>query len=128
MQACEDGLKGLEQRGYVVWRVVGFSAIDQGRNQLATDALAEGFDETMWIDSDGAVFPADGQPDAGGILVSGRGLCVFERARQCGFNVMADTTVRLWHYGQYGYAWEDAGVDRPRHATFTLNFGDSPAR
>ena len=27
-------------------------AIDQGRNQMATDALIDGFDETMWIDSD----------------------------------------------------------------------------
>ena len=44
--------KALERRGYVVRRVVGFSAIDQGRNQLATDAMAEGFEETMWIDSD----------------------------------------------------------------------------
>ena len=30
----------------------GYAAIDQGRNQMATDALIEGFDETMWIDSD----------------------------------------------------------------------------
>ncbi len=49
---CEAGLRELEKRGYQVRRVGGFSAIDQGRNQLATDALLDGFEETMWIDAD----------------------------------------------------------------------------
>jgi hypothetical protein len=49
---CEDGLKELERRGYTVRRGRGFSAIDQGRNQMASAALMDGFDETMWIDSD----------------------------------------------------------------------------
>lgn len=49
---CEHGLRELEKSGYQVRRVGGFSAIDQGRNQLATDALLDGFEETMWIDSD----------------------------------------------------------------------------
>jgi hypothetical protein len=211
VQACEDGLKALERRGYVVRRVVGFSAIDQGRNQLATDAMAEGFEETMWIDSDVGfepdavetlrrrrlpivcgIYPQKGKravachvmpgtpkltfgrdgglheilyAGAGFLLVRrevyqtlqeklklpvcnerfGRPMVPFfqpmacesegghwylaedyafcERARRCGLKIMADTTIRLWHYGTYGYAWEDAGVDRPRHATFTLNFG-----
>jgi GT2 family glycosyltransferase len=26
-----------------------------------------------------------------------------ERARQCGFKIMADTTIRLWHIGEYAY-------------------------
>src|SRR5262249_17478654 len=30
-----------------------------------------------------------------------------ERARQCGYRVFADTTVRLQHIGMYGYGWED---------------------
>ena len=50
--ACEQGLIELQRRGYEVWRVGGYAAIDQGRNQMATDALAAGFDETFWIDSD----------------------------------------------------------------------------
>ncbi|MDB5216342.1 MAG: hypothetical protein JWO86_4269 [Myxococcaceae bacterium] len=49
---CERGLARLETRGYVVRRVSGHAAIDQGRSQMATDALAEGFDEIMWVDSD----------------------------------------------------------------------------
>lgn len=49
---CEEGLRELEAIGFVVRRVPGFSAIDQGRNQLATDAMFDGFEATMWIDSD----------------------------------------------------------------------------
>jgi len=37
---CEESLRRLEQRGYPVWRVCGYSAIDAARNQIATDALA----------------------------------------------------------------------------------------
>ena len=39
--AVDDALKELEKRGYPVWRVRGYSAIDQGRNQLATDAMEQ---------------------------------------------------------------------------------------
>lgn len=56
---CERGLAELERRGYPVWRVHGYAAIDQGRNQMATDALRKGFTETMWIDADIAFDPDD---------------------------------------------------------------------
>lgn len=56
---CERGLIALEQRGYAVRRVGGYAAIDQGRSQMATDALADGFDEIMWIDSDIGFAPDD---------------------------------------------------------------------
>ena len=52
-------MRELERRGYQVRRVGGYAAIDQGRNQMATDALLDGFEETMWIDSD-----MDFHPDA----------------------------------------------------------------
>lgn len=41
-----------------------------------------------------------------------------ERATRAGFKVMADTTIRLWHYGLYGYSWEDAGQDGTRYETY----------
>jgi len=56
---CEDALRELERRGYAVWRVRGYSAIDAARNQMASDALAQGFDELMWIDSDIVFDPDD---------------------------------------------------------------------
>jgi hypothetical protein len=212
-QECDDALKELERRGYQVRRVAGYAAIDQGRNQLATDALIEGFEETLWIDSDVGFHPdavdqlrahphpmvcgvypqkgkralachvMPGQPSMtfgkrGGLvemLYAGTGFLLIrrevyltvmerlklpvcnerfdrptipfflpmvrpieegywylaedyafcERARQCGFRILADTSIRLWHIGYYRYGWEDAGLERQRFGTFTLNFGDA---
>ena len=55
---CDRALRELEKRGYHVWRVWGHAAIDQGRSQMATDALAQGFEELMWIDADTGFDPA----------------------------------------------------------------------
>jgi len=49
---CERALEELDRRGYVVRRMCGYAAVDQGRNQMATDALLDGYEETMWIDAD----------------------------------------------------------------------------
>lgn len=209
VRQCEDGLRQLEREGYEVWRISGFAAIDQARNQIATDALLAGYDETMWIDSDigfdplsvqqlrrldlpitCGIYPRKGQRalashvvpgtrdvefgKSGGlkeILYAGTGFLhvrriVYQsmqnrlslpvcnerflrptipffqpmihsteegfwyqaedyafcnRARQCGYRIMADTRIRLWHYGEYGYSWEDAGLERPRFEAFNLN-------
>jgi hypothetical protein len=56
--ACDHALRQLERMGYPVWRVPGFSAIDTARSQIATDAVARGFEELMWIDSDTEFDPA----------------------------------------------------------------------
>jgi hypothetical protein len=216
---CEEGLRELEKRGYPIRRVRGFSAIDQGRNQMASDALNDGFAETMWIDTD-IGFAADAverlrshdlpivaglypQPGArslacellpgteklvfgeeGGLVEVkhvaagflhvrrvayeairaacelphcntrfGPGLWPFfmptaalhasdgsseaapsprhryltedfafcHRAREAGLKIMADTTVRLWRLGSYGYGWEDAGSDPERFDTYDFH-------
>jgi len=206
---CEEGLRALEARGYCVRRVRGYAAIDQARSQLASDALAEGFDEIMWIDADMGFDPDDveklrghGLPIVGAIGVKkglralacsvlpgtqqvvfgkagglievlyagaaflltrrevyesiaaqcalpecnqrferplrpyfmpmivpdephgqwylGEDYAFCHRARQCGFKIMADTTIRLRHYGGYGFTWEDAGADRERFASYVL--------
>ena len=44
-----------------------------------------------------------------------------ERARVCGYKIMADTRVRLRHFGKYGYSWEDIGSELPRFADYQLN-------
>ena len=46
---CDRSLKELEKRGYPIRRVAGFAAIDQARNQLVTDALIDGYEETLLI-------------------------------------------------------------------------------
>ncbi len=229
---CQTALLELERRGYVVRRVEGFSAIDQARNQIGSDALADGFQETLWIDSDVGFNPDDvekmrkhglpitcgiypkkgkrelavhilpGTPNfrfgvTGGLhelLYGGAGFLhvrcnVYQlmieklslpvcnehanrpmwpffqpmirmaprkqgdaesrlgesrhidatpprqghwylaedyafchRARLCGIPIIADTTIRLWHVGDYSYSWEDAGIDRQRFGDFDFQF------
>ena len=206
---CARGLAELAERGYEVRRVTGYAAIDQGRGQMATDALADGFEEIMWIDSDigftaesvellrghglplvCGIYPKKGQralachllpeteqvvfgeggglleilyaatgfllthrtvyetmaaheelpvcnqrfgrpivpyflpliiPDPGGHWYLGEDFAFSERARRSGFQVMADTRIRLDHVGRRGYTWEDAGSDRPRYATYNFS-------
>lgn len=205
---CEQGLQGLERAGVRVVRSGGSSAIDVARNVLASDALHDGAESLLFIDSDigfvphdalrllarpepvvAAVYPkkgpraltshfAEGVTEvvfgrgatglyplryaATGFLRIraevlrrmvedldlplcntqwGRGLWPFflplvvpqadgrlhylgedwafsHRLRQVGVTPMADTSVRLWHYGRYGYGWEDAGTDPARYPTF----------
>ena len=45
------------------------------------------------------------------------------RLARIGVTPMADTSIRLWHYGRYGYGWEDVGVESKRSATYTHRFG-----
>ncbi len=191
-------------------RVAGYAAIDQGRNQLATDALVDGFEEVIWVDSDVAFHPdsidqlrshseeivcgiypqknklalaSHVMPGTqsitfgrdGGlqeILYAGTGFLLIrrsafqtifeqlhlpicnerfgrptipffmpmtreieegswylaedyafcERARRCGIKIYADTSIRLWHIGNYKFGWEDAGMERPRFGSFTMHF------
>ncbi len=211
---CEDALRELERRGYAVWRVRGYSAIDAARNQMAYDALAQRFDELMWIDSDIVFDPDDVDklrrhdlplvcgiypkkacrqlasaflPDTRQVSFGVRGglteilYCAFgfvhtrrllyetirrqlelplcnqrfqgaplvpyfaplavgegeqawylnedyafcERARRCGFRILADTSIRLWHVGSYRYGWEDAGRDVERFSDYTFHVTDA---
>jgi hypothetical protein len=213
---CEAALQRLEQSGLTVRRVRGYSAIDAARNQMATNALADGFDELIWVDSDVLFRPEDvatlrnhdlplvcgvcpkkgprqfacaflpgtrsitfgrdggltevrycgfglvytrrvvyetiqerlrlpvcnqrfGQSlvpffaplvveDAEGAWYLSEDYAFCERARQCGFRIMADTSLRLWHVGSYRYGWEDAGSDKPRYGTYTFHMGGPPGK
>jgi hypothetical protein len=213
-QECERSLKELELGGYPVRRVSGYAAIDQGRNQMATDALLAGFAETFWIDSDigfdpddvervrrarfpicCGIYPQKGKRAIASHVIPGTTKLVFgegggpvellycgtgflhirrevyltvirqlklpvcnerferpmfpfflpmirasddghwylaedysfcERARQCGYKIMADTRIRLWHFGQYGYGWEDAGAAPSRYGSYSLNLAENP--
>lgn len=203
---CEEALRVLESRGYPVRRRHGSSQIDLCRSEMASDAVRDGFEETLWIDSDIVFNPDDVErlrlhclpivcgiypkkgfralschalPDTkqivfgeqGGvleILYAATGFLLVrrqvyidmqhqlelpwcnerfgppivpyflpvvkcdgvgrwymsedysfcERARQCGYRIWADTTIRLKHLGQYAYGWEDAGSALPRYDTY----------
>lgn len=206
---CERALRALEDRGYPVRRVYGYAAIDQARSQMASDALADGFEELMWIDSDirfdpedverlrahdasvvSVIYPKKGvralashlEPETneivfgrgGGLLAIryaatgflltrravyedirhacalpvcnerfgkpvvpyflpmtlederghwylGEDFAFSERARRAGHEIYADTTIRLFHIGKYGFSWEEAGSDAPRYGTYKFH-------
>jgi len=44
-----------------------------------------------------------------------------ERARQAGYKIYADTSIRLWHFGNSPFGWEDAGAEVRRFATFQFS-------
>ena len=56
---CEQGLRALEQGGVRVVRRGGSSAIDAARNELASNALHDGFEAILFIDADIGFDPAD---------------------------------------------------------------------
>lgn len=55
----DEALRALEFQGVRVHRAYGQSAIDAARSRLATQALAAGYQEILWIDSDVAFTVAD---------------------------------------------------------------------
>ncbi len=56
---CDAALSELERRGYAVRRIRGYSQIDVARNEIVSYALADGYEETFWIDSDVVFHPDD---------------------------------------------------------------------
>lgn len=46
------------------------------------------------------------------------------RARQAGYKIYADTTVRLGHIGRYAFSWEDAGGSNQRFGGYTFRVID----
>ncbi len=206
---CEQALRQLEGAGVRVVRRGGCSAIDAARNELVSDALHDGAESLLFIDSDIGFDPADAlrllarpEPIASGVypkkgmreLASifadgvqellfgpeavgayplkyaatgflrmkasvlrrmiaelkmplcnthwGRGVWPFfqpliiphgpdkwhylgedwafsYRLAQIGVTPVADTTIRLWHWGRYGFGWEDAGHTPERYRSYS---------
>lgn len=208
----EYSLMQVAQKGYAFQRMFGCANVDIARAVLASDALAQGFEELFWIDSDIAfrledferlrqhdlplvcgLYPkkivegglaailmddtdklifgevgglieikwagtgffytkrcvyediisklklspcAIGNPGPGypffmpfTIPLNGDGMHAYlgddtsfcERARQAGYKIYADTTIRLHHIGKYRYSWEDVAGERARYSTVPCN-------
>jgi hypothetical protein len=210
---CEQALQRLEQAGVRVVRRAGCSAIDVARNEMLSDALHDGAESMLFIDSDVGFEPADAlrllarpEPVVGGVYAKkkqrelasefaegvktilfgpdavgpyplkyaatgflrvragvlrrmiaelrlprcnthwGRGVWPFfmpmivphgkdkvhylaedwafsYRLAQIGITPLADTSVRLWHWGRYGFSWEDAGSDVKRYRSYSYELG-----
>lgn len=55
----EQSLRVLNERGYQIFQLRGGSAIDLVRSHMVTQAILNGFKETMWIDADTDFEPDD---------------------------------------------------------------------
>ncbi len=208
---CEQALRQLEGAGVRVLRRGGCSAIDVARNELLSEALHDGAERMLFVDSDVGFDPADAirllarpEPVVAGIYAKkgmrelasifadgvkevlfgpdavgpyplkyaatgflrirstalrqmiadlklplcnthwGRGVWPFfqpmivphgpekwhylaedwafsHRLAQIGVTPVADTTIRLWHWGRYSYGWEDAGSTVARYRSYSYN-------
>lgn len=47
------------------------------------------------------------------------------RARQCGYNVMVDTMIRLGHIGKYEYSWEEITDNKQRLNSLSLHIKEN---
>ena len=206
---CEQALRQLEAEGVRVVRRGGCSGIDVARNDMISEALHDGAESILFVDSDIAFDPRDAlrllerpEPVISGVYAKkgmremasvfaegvnevlfgvdakepyplryaatgflrirasvlrrmitelklplcntqwGRGLWPFfqplavpqgpdafhylgedwafsYRLGQIGITPLADTSIRLWHWGRYGYTWEEAGSSAPRYASYS---------
>jgi hypothetical protein len=90
--ACDDGLRELERRGISVRRHRSSAAIDRMRCELATTALADGFDELMWIDSDTTFNPDDIERLRGYDLPIVGGICAKKGVQDLAVHLEPGTT------------------------------------
>jgi glycosyltransferase involved in cell wall biosynthesis len=60
--------------------------------------------------------------EAGDARYLGEDWSFCHRLRQIGITPMADTSIRLFHIGAYGYSWEDAAAPPVRYPHLTFNF------
>jgi hypothetical protein len=206
---CQQSLGNLEAEGVRVVRRGGCSAIDVARNEMISDALHDGAQAMLFIDSDIGFDPADAlrlfsrpEPVISGVYAKkgmremasvfaegikevlfgpdapapyplryaatgflriqasvlrrmiaelklplcntlwGLGMWPFfqplvvpqgpdkfhylgedwafsYRLSQIGITPLADTTIRLWHWGRYGYTWEEAGSSATRYRSYS---------
>jgi len=206
---CEQALRQLEGEGVKVTRRGGCSAIDVARNEMASDALHDGAESILFIDSDIGFEPASAlrlldhvEPVVSGVYAKkgmremasvfaegikevlfgadavelyplryaatgflrihasvlrrmitelrlplcnthwGRGQWPFfqplvvpqgqnkfhylgedwafsYRLGQIGITPLADTSIRLWHWGRYGFTWEEAGSSAERYRSYS---------
>lgn len=67
------------------------------------------------------------RPDGDGWWYLADDFAFCHRARQCGYRIMADTSIRLWHLGSRAFSWEEAGCPVRRYSTYHFRLSDPPA-
>ena len=49
------------------------------------------------------------------------------RLHQIGITPLADTSIRLWHFGTYPFGWEDAGGETTRRPVYRMKIDPEPS-
>lgn len=60
-------------------------------------------------------------PLGDGFRYLGEDYAFSERCRQMGVTPLADTKIRLSHWGYYGYTWDDTSESRQKHKTYNYD-------
>jgi glycosyltransferase involved in cell wall biosynthesis len=63
------------------------------------------------------------ETEKGGHHYLGEDWAFSHRLGRIGVTPLADTSIRLWHYGRHPFGWEEAGIDPQRHPSFTYRLG-----
>ncbi|MGC8644631.1 MAG: hypothetical protein ACP5XB_32600, partial [Isosphaeraceae bacterium] len=56
--------------------------------------------------------------DDGGFHYLGEDWAFSHRLALIGVTPLADTSIRLWHYGRHGFGWEEAGAGITRYSSY----------
>ncbi len=75
---------------------------------------------TRWGKGEWPFFQPTIVPDPGGPHYLGEDWSFSHRLGLIGVTPLADTSIRLWHFGRYAYGWEDAVAELPRYRNFTF--------
>ena len=118
--ACERGLRELERRGLEVRRYPSTAAVDRTRCDAASAALADGFDELMWIDADVVFEPDDVLRLRGHALPVVAGVYAKRGAKALAFEPLPETTALTFGAGGglHDVRYVGAGFVLARRAVF----------
>ena len=77
------------------------------------------WDQGVWPFLLPLIIPHDG----GKLHYLGEDWAFSHRLNQIGVTPLTDTSARLWHWGRYGYGWEDAGSEAARYRSYNYRLG-----
>jgi len=108
------------------YAAAGFMRIDASVLRRMVEALGLPLCNTNWGRGYWPFFQPTVVPHAaGGSHYLGEDWAFSHRLGLIGVVPLADTSIRLWHFGRHAFGWEDAGLDPPtRYRCFAFRLAD----
>jgi len=100
------------------YAATGFLKISTGCLSEMIEKLELPLCNTQWGEGFWPFFQPVVIPSDWGFHYLGEDWAFSHRLAAIGVTPLADTSIRLWHYGRFAFGWEDAGQDRVRYAGF----------